>query len=49
MRAGLGLSVGGVGQLWVRVGKSGQVWMSRTDWAGMDDMVSGLVWVCVQV
>ena len=46
MRAGLGLSVGGCGAV---MGKSGQVWMSRTDWAGMDDMVSGLVWVCVQV
>ena len=39
----------GVGQLWERVGKSGQVWMSQTDRAGMDGMAIGLVWVCVQV
>ena len=43
------LGVGQFGQIWARVGKSGQVLMSQTDWAGMDDMASGWMWVCVQV
>ena len=45
MRAGLGMSVGvgQFGQIWARVGKGGQVWMSQTDQAGMGDMASGLV------
>ena len=52
MRTGLWVGVGGSGQVcadmaWV--GKGGQVWMSQTDRAGMGDMASGWVWVCVQV
>ena len=31
-----------------KVGKCGQVWMGQTDRAGMGDMGSGWVWVCVQ-
>ena len=38
----------GCGQVWADVGKGGQVWMGQTDYAGMGDMVSGWVWVCVQ-
>ena len=37
------------GHIWARVGKDGQVWMGWTDWAGMGDVPSGTVWVCVQV
>ena len=44
MRAGLGVSVGGYVQVWADMGKGGQVWIGRTDQAGMDDMGSGLVW-----
>ena len=36
-------------QLWAKVDKDGQVWMGQTDWAGMRDMASGWVWVCLQV
>ena len=49
MCAGLGVGVGKFGQIWVKVGKDGQVWMGQADWAGMGDMASGWVWVCVQV
>ena len=59
MRAGLGgcgcgcgqvwVDMGKDGQIWARVGKFGYVWMVQTDWAGMVDMDSGWVWVCVQV
>ena len=31
------------------MGKGGQVWMGQTDQAGIGDMPSGWVWVCVQV
>ena len=52
MIAGLGVHVYGVckfGLIWARVGKSRQVWMGQTDRAGMGNMDSGWVWVCVQV
>ena len=45
-------SRGGYGQVWADMGKGGKgghVWMGQTDGAGMDDMGSGWVWVCVQV
>ena len=41
--------VGKFGQIWARVGKCGQVLMGQTNRAGIDDMASGWVWVCVQV
>ena len=41
MRACLGVGVGGCGQFWADMGKGGQVWMGKTDWAGMGDMVVG--------
>ena len=41
MCAGLGLSVGGCGQVWANMGKGGQVWMAQTDRAGMGDKDSG--------
>ena len=47
--AGLGVGVGGCGQVWADMGKGGQVWMSQTDRAGMGDMCGGWMWVCVQV
>ena len=31
------------------MGKGGQKWAGLTDQAGMGDMASGWVWVCVQV
>ena len=40
-----GLGMGGCGQVWVDMGKGGQVWMGQTDQAGMGDM--GSWWVCV--
>ena len=52
MRAGLGVGVGGCGQVWADMGKGGQggqVWMGQTDLAGMGDMGDGWLWVCVQV
>ena len=49
MRAGLGVSVGGYVQVWADMGKGGQVWIGRTDQAGMDDMGSGWVLVWGQV
>ena len=49
MRAGLGVDLGGCGQILADMGKGGQVWMGQTDRAGMGDMGSGWVWVCVQV
>ena len=49
MRAGLGVDLGGCGQILADMGKGGQVWMGQTDRTGMDDMGSKLVWVCLQV
>ena len=49
MRAGLGVDVGGCGQVWEDMGKGGQVWMAKTNWVGMGDMPSGWVWVYMQV
>ena len=49
MRPGLGVVMGKFGQIWTRMSKGGQVLMSQTDWAGMDDMASGWMLVCVQV
>ena len=49
MHAGLGVGVGKFRQIWAKVGKGGQVWLGRTDRAGMVDMGSGWVLVCVQV
>ena len=49
MHADLGVGVGGCGQVWADMGKGGQVWMGQTDRAGMADMGSGWVLVCVQV
>ena len=49
VRAGLGVGVGKFEQIWARVGKGRQVWMSHTDRVGISDMASGWVWVCVQV
>ena len=49
---GLGVGVGGLGnfgQIWASVGNDGQALMGQTDQAGMGDMASGWVWVCVQV
>ena len=43
------MGVGKFGQIWAKVGKGEQVWMGQTDPAGMSDMGSGWVWVCVQV
>ena len=43
------VDLGKFGQIWARVGKSLQVWMGQTDQAGMGDMDSGWVRVCVQV
>ena len=40
---------GKFGHIWAKVGKGGQVWMGQTDRAGMGDMASGWVWVCVKV
>ena len=41
MSAGLGVGVGGCGQIWAYMGKDGQIWMGQTDGAGMEDMASG--------
>ena len=49
MRAGLGVDVGGCWQVWADMGKGEQVWMGQTNRAGMGDMGSWWVWVCVQV
>ena len=49
MCAGLGVGVGGCGQVLADMGKGGQVWMRQIDQAGMNDMASGWVWVCLQV
>ena len=38
----------GCGQVWADMGKGGQVWIGQTDLAGMFDMTSGWVWVCLQ-
>ena len=43
------MGVGKFGQIWARVGKGGQVWIGQNDRAGMGDMASGWLWVCVQV
>ena len=43
------MGVGKFGQIWAKLGKGGQVWMSQTDRAEMGDMRSGWGWVCVQV
>ena len=42
------MNVGKFGQIWARTGKDGQVWIGQTDRAGMGDMASGWVLVCVQ-
>ena len=49
MRTGLGVGVDGCGQVWADMGKGGHVRMGQTDQAGMGDMGSGWMWVCVQV
>ena len=41
------MGVGKFEQIWAKVGKGGQVWMGQTDLAGMGDMDSGWMWVCV--
>ena len=38
MLEGLGVCVGGCWEVFVYVGKGGQVWMNRTDQAGIGDM-----------
>ena len=43
------MGVGKFGQIWAEVGKGWQVWMGQTDRAGMGDISSSWVWVCVQV
>ena len=43
------MGVGKFGQILAKLGKYGQVWMGQTDQAGMGDMISWWVWVCVQV
>ena len=43
------MGVGEFGQIWAKQGKSVQVFMGQTDQAGMGDMASGWVLVCVQV
>ena len=47
--AGLRLAVGKFGRIWARLGKGRQVWMGQTDRAGLGDMASRWVWVCMQV
>ena len=45
-------SRGWCGQVWADMGKGGQrwqVWMGQTDKAGLGDIASRWVWVCVQV
>ena len=37
------------GKIWAKVAKDRHVWMGQTDHAGMGDIGSGWVWVCVQV
>ena len=49
MRAGLGVGVGKLGQIWARLGKGEQVRIGQTDRMGMGDMASGWGLVCVQV
>ena len=49
MCAGIRVDVGKFGQIWARLGKGGQVWINQTDRAGMGDMASGWMWVCLQV
>ena len=47
MRAGLGVGVGGYGQVWADMGKGWQVWMGQTDRAGwMTWEVGGCGYVC---
>ena len=43
------VGVGKFGQIWAKVGKGGKVGMGQTDRAGMGDIGSVWVWVCVQV
>ena len=43
------MGMGEFGQIWAKDDKSGQVWIGQTDQAGMGDMASGWVWICVQV
>ena len=33
------------GQIWARLGKGGQIWMSQTYWVDMGDINSGWMWV----
>ena len=49
MCAGPGVSVGKFGQIWARLGKGGQVWMGVNAPAGMSNMASGWLCICVQV
>ena len=43
------MGVGGCGQVWAYMSKSGQNLMGQTDQVGMVDMSIGWRWVCMQV
>ena len=43
------VGVSGCGQVLASMGKGGQVWMGQTDQAGIGNVPSGWVLVCVQV
>ena len=42
-------SFGEFRQIWAGVGKSGQIWIGKTDRAGLDDISSGRMGVCLQI
>ena len=43
------VGLGKFGEIWAKVGKDGQVWMGQIDLAGIGEISSEWVWVCLQV